>query len=67
MTIKDGKILTKVNRERFLYKIEGYNLVVEDYSRNIKDTIFFEDEGRRIIHKKGRILIKAKNKDMEER
>lgn len=67
LTIKDGKILTKVNRERLLYKIEGYNLVVEDYSRNIKDTIFFEDEGRRIIHKKGRILIKAKNKDMEEK
>lgn len=67
LTIRDGKILTKVNEERFLYKIENYNLVVEDYSHNIKDTILFQDEGRRIIHKKERILIKTKKRDMGER
>lgn len=67
IVIRDGKILTKVNGERFLYKIEGCNLVVEDYSHNIKDTILFQDEGRKIIHKKERILIKAKKKDMGER
>lgn len=67
LTIRDGKILTKVNGERFLYKIENYNLVVEDYSHNIKDTILFQDEGRRIIHKKERILIKTKKRDMGER
>ena len=67
IVIRDGKILTKVNGERFLYKIEDCNLVVEDYSHNIKDTILFQDEGRKIIHKKERILIKAKKKDMGER
>ena len=67
LTIRDGKILTKVNGERFLYKIENYNLVVEDYSHNIKDTILFQDEGRKITHKKERILIKTKKRDMGER
>lgn len=67
IVIRDGKILTKANGERSLYKIEDYNLVVEDYSHNIKDTILFQDEGRKIIHKKEKILIKARKKDVEER
>lgn len=67
LTIRDGKILTKIDGERILYKIEGYNLVVEDYSHNIKETILFQDEGRTIIHKKEFLLNPRRKKDMEER
>lgn len=65
LAISGGAILTKFDEERVLYKIEDYNLVVEYYSRNIKDTILFQDEGRNVQHRKEKIL--TKGKDMNER
>lgn len=65
LAIRSGAILTRVDDERVLYKIEDNNLVVEDYSRNIKDTILFQDEGRKIQHRKEKLL--TKKKDMGER
>lgn len=65
LVIRNGAILTKADGERILYKIEDYNLVVEDYTRNIKDRILFQDEGRNIQHKKEKLL--TKKKDMGER
>ena len=54
--IKDGMIVTKIDDNSISYKIENGNLVIKDYKKNLKRTVFYEDEGRNISYKNEAIL-----------
>lgn len=56
IVIQDGIIFTKTEDASISYKIENGNLVIKDYKRNLKHTIFFQDEGRDISYRTETIL-----------
>ena len=49
--IQSGVIYAKnADNEYISYRVEDGNLVVKDYKRNLKHTIFYNDEGRDIVY-----------------
>lgn len=56
LTIRNGMIFTRFGEHRILYRIEDYNLVVEDYGKNIRNIIIYQDEGRDISYRREHII-----------
>lgn len=51
IVIKDDAIITKLNNRFITYSIEDNHLVVRDFGKNKKYSIFYEDEGRNISYR----------------
>lgn len=56
ISIRDGVIYTKIKDRNISYKIENGNLIIKDYKKNCKYTVFYQDEGRDISYKTEEII-----------
>lgn len=54
--IQDGVIYTRSGENMVSYKIEDGNLVIKNFSQNLKTTVYYKDEGRNISYKTEPIL-----------
>ena len=54
--IQEGTILTRFGNNYISYQIEDGNLAVCDYEKNLKYTVFYEDEGRNVHYETTQIL-----------
>ena len=50
--IQDGMIFIRFGNNNISFKIENGNLTIKDYKKNLKHTVFYQDEGRNISYKR---------------
>lgn len=48
--IQDGMIFIKCGNKNISFKIENGNLTIKDYKKNLKHTVFYQDEGKNISY-----------------
>ncbi len=54
--IQDGMIFIRFGNNNISFKIENGNLTIKDYKKNLKHTVFYQDEGRNISYRTEEIL-----------